>query len=207
MRKIMLSGASALALTMAGGVANAAPPPALFNWSGFYFGGQIGGDWLKIVAPTDPLVIKHSAGIYGVHLGYNVQYGQWVWGLEGDVGRTSNNVQTIFAQDTYGVTLLASLRGRLGLAFDRVLVYATGGIGSISGKSHESTGENGHFQTYRPVVGGGIDYALTNQWIIGLEGLAYIGDKGKINPVPDFDPDVLKNVYVATFRITYRFGP
>ncbi len=53
----------------------------------------------------------------GAHLGFNIQRDKWVYGLEGDIDAV---------EDTYDY--LASVRGRLGLATDSVLLYGTAGV-------------------------------------------------------------------------------
>jgi outer membrane immunogenic protein len=211
MRKSVLGSASAIAMAVAmGGTAwaadmpvKAAPAPAaqLFNWSGWYAGVDVGEDWLKLWSDSQTTLYKSHKGFYGGHLGFNVQSGQWVWGLEGDLGGTSN---TIHASDnTYKVNLLTSLRGRLGIAFDRVLFYGTAGIGFVNGPTHESTGQNGHVHHWRPVVGAGIEYALTNQWLLRGQVLDYAGHK---NIGPGDDPfESLKSVWVATIGLSYKF--
>ena len=78
--------------------------------------------------------------IGGAHVGYNFQINQWVLGLEGDVDGSSlsktvaiapfsnyyRNFVPTSVHSSLGVQ--GSIRGRLGYAFDRILVYATGGI-------------------------------------------------------------------------------
>ena len=62
-----------------------APPPAVYNWQGFYIGGNLGYQWGKV---------SNSAGnpaglLGGVQGGYNWQNGQWVFGVETDLQLTA----------------------------------------------------------------------------------------------------------------------
>ncbi|MBC8050976.1 MAG: hypothetical protein H7X92_12655 [Chitinophagales bacterium] len=66
----------------------------------------------------------NSAFLAGIHIGFNWQDGSRVFGVEGDAA---------FAEDGFQ-DYLASLRFRLGYAFDRVMVYGTAGI-AFSGSS------------------------------------------------------------------------
>ena len=78
-----------------------------------------------------------SGVIGGAHVGYNYQINQFVLGLEGDVDGSSLSKTANFApfsnyyQDYIPISIHSnlgvqgSIRGRLGYAFDRVLVYAT----------------------------------------------------------------------------------
>ncbi len=77
----------------------------------------------------------------GAHAGYNFQVNQWVFGLEGAIDGTSlrNSVTTnlsalsAFQGSTVSATansgIQGSIRGRAGIAWDRALIYATGGVG------------------------------------------------------------------------------
>ncbi len=151
--------------------------------------------------------------IGGGQIGYNFQSGNIVYGLEGDV-QVMRNRDTLSGQlleftpgvlptgsytrntfATYSIERQwqATFRGRVGYAWDRLLVYATGGLAVTSLK----TGGNYTFQTligpalapfpgappqnfsaagvgssqdYIGVTfGGGFEYALTNNWSLGAE--------------------------------------
>jgi outer membrane immunogenic protein len=187
------------------------PPPPIFTWTGFYIGGQVGYAWgtggnrLTAFDPRTGTLVDRSFGgrpsgvIGGGHVGYNYQFPGWNWfsssgiviGLEGTVDGTSLSKTTVvtFPGNFGGGTLTAhssagiqgSIRGRLGVAFDRALIYATGGVAfagvdsdlSLSGvdaagvpffvsrsRSNSRTGWT---------VGGGIEYAFTNNWSIRAE--------------------------------------
>jgi outer membrane immunogenic protein len=141
-----------------------------------------------------------SGVIGGGHLGFDYQIPTWNWfsssgvviGLEGSVDGSSLSKTTVV--DLPGAfggsgTLTAnssadiqgSIRGRLGIAWDRVLVYATGGVafGGINTNFElngvDAAGVSFFGQTSRSnsrtgwTVGGGIEYALTPNWSIGAE--------------------------------------
>src|ERR1700724_3277925 len=126
------------------------PPPPIFTWTGIYIGGQVGYAWgtgANNFTGFDPVTgtfIDTSVGgtpngvIGGGHVGYNLQINQWVLGLEGTVDGTSlsNTSVVAFPVAFGGSTLTAhttagiqgSIRGRLGVAWDRALIYASGGV-------------------------------------------------------------------------------
>jgi outer membrane immunogenic protein len=202
-RKLLLASAGAIALT--GSAAMAAdlylPPPPVFTWTGAYLGGQIGYAW----GTDNENVFANNATrffngtfdsdvqgvIGGAHVGYNLQINQWVLGLEGSVDGTSitrtatpafsGNIPTVtsISEDTSS-DIQGSIRGRLGVAFDRVLLYATGGV-ALGG--FNATFANGSKLAFLPVgstsvfsstrvgwtVGGGIEYAITNNWSVRAE--------------------------------------
>ncbi len=135
--------------------------------------------------------------IGGVHLGYNLQINQWLLGLEGDVDGTSVsktvNAGTVYTPEiltaapapavvliapTYGATihssipLEGSIRLRAGYAWDRALLYATGGAAFAGVKTTYSDfyGFDSISKTRAGwTVGGGVDYAITDNWSVRAE--------------------------------------
>jgi opacity protein-like surface antigen len=63
----------------------AAPPP--YNWSGLYLGANVGGAWSNRTLTIADTVWDYpfsSAFIGGLQLGYNLQAGYFLVGVEGD---------------------------------------------------------------------------------------------------------------------------
>ena len=72
----------------------APPPAAVYNWTGFYAGLHVGGDYVSV---TTSAVGANSSGssqanqfLGGVLGGYNWQTGPWVFGVEGDWSSIAN---------------------------------------------------------------------------------------------------------------------
>ena len=126
----------------------AAPP--VYNWSGFYIGANAGGSWFSQSNSTftDSVTGATSTGqsfndsgfAAGGQIGANFQSGQFVFGIEGDADYLSNKASVTVAKDfsglatssnthTYTLDFLSTVRGRLGFAWDRALIYGTGGSG------------------------------------------------------------------------------
>lgn len=164
-------------------VANDAP---LFSWTGFNVGVQGGYAWnnqdLSIAgAPFGSLSADFDGALAGGFIGYNYQLSNnWVIGIEGDF-------EANWADDTlalggpafeYGLDWQGSVRGRVGYAFDRALVYGTAGwaIGrgyaEVPGFGTEKENFNGY------TVGVGMDYAFTDM-VFGRVEYRYtdFGDK------------------------------
>lgn len=142
---------------MAGGLASPVLEPAIapviistpeMDWTGFYAGVQYG----RFETDVDGAGVSGSASenAGGLHFGYQQDMGQYVAGAE-------------LTYDTNDFDLLR-LRGKLGYDGGRVMPYLTAGFakadGTISGVDFS---ENGY--TY----GVGIDFALTQNVIMGLE--------------------------------------
>jgi outer membrane immunogenic protein len=121
----------------------------VFTWTGIYLGGQIGYAWTESNSYIEsvghsvlgdafydfyyPQSNAHGL-IGGGHLGYNLQINGWVLGLEGDLDGSSLRETTNFSpysnyyQDHIPTTVQSdlgvqsSIRGRVGVAFDHVLL-------------------------------------------------------------------------------------
>jgi outer membrane immunogenic protein len=140
--------------------------------------------------------VSGSAALFGLDAGYNYQMGAVVFGIEADISAAALN-DTVFqtatsigstnytvggGSCTHGfqsrLSSLGTVRGRIGYAFDRTLFYATGGFayGRAGNSLTDNSGEAVHWYNSSGtktgwVAGGGIDYAVTNNWIVRCEVL------------------------------------
>ncbi|WCS28908.1 porin family protein (plasmid) [Methylobacterium sp. NMS14P] len=120
----------------------------------------------------------------GAQIGYNYQFTPGsgvVVGFEADAqyldfGRNRNNAfitgggvrPGFYVTDPRGLSSLdyfGTVRGRLGYAFDRTLVYATGGFAYGSGSADRSFGGYAGNDSFRTgyAVGGGVEFALPTE--------------------------------------------
>ena len=143
---------SAFLTLVAPGVADAADlplkaPPAeqTHNWTGCYLGVEAGGGWERTqpVAVAGPAaIVGHSVtnpfsvtgALYGGTVGCNYQISNFVVGVENDMswstvagGGPDIPPFTSGTGTTIRENWIDTLRGRAGIAFDRFLLYATGG--------------------------------------------------------------------------------
>jgi len=156
MKRILLA---TVALTAFAATASAADLPARmvtkapayvagYNWTGFYAGVNLGYGWATAsstatfgaVTATESERLKGVVG--GGQVGYNWQTGNVVFGLEADIQATGQKNTATVGGVTFTDKLpwFATLRGRLGLAFDRSLIYVTGGGGLANVKSEATVG-------------------------------------------------------------------
>ena len=195
-----------VALAAVAGAAQAAdlpsrkgPPPAavyaapMFNWTGFYIGLNAGAairnnQWGSSYYAGYPYygtpANNNGVGFTGGgQIGYNWQMGAAVFGLEADLNylsaqNASNAAYWLGATNSTG-GLLGTVRGRLGLAMDRWLIYATGGLayGNAYYQSWYPYGVAGYYGTTSSgmkigySVGAGVEYAIANNWSIKAEYL------------------------------------
>jgi outer membrane immunogenic protein len=152
-------------------------PPPLFTWTGLYLGGQIGYAWGTDTVTVSPFGFgtnfTPNGVVGGAHVGYNLQFNQFVAGLEGDVEGTGISRNFSPGGVTYNthIPVQGSIRARVGIAFDQVLLYATGGAAfagfetTVTGFGSDRTSETRAGWT----VGGGLEYAVTPNWSIRAE--------------------------------------
>jgi outer membrane immunogenic protein len=187
-RRLLLS--TAAAVTVAGSATAAdlpygsgtyTPPAPIFTWTGFYLGGQIGYGWASNNLSGGGPVFAFSGINYvpsgvvgGAHVGYNLQLNQIVLGVEGDVDGTGVNKSYNWGLVTFGsqIPVEGSIRGRLGFALDRALIYVTGGA-AFAGVTNTYQSPFGYNSIGRSIagwtIGGGLEYALFNNWSIRAE--------------------------------------
>jgi outer membrane immunogenic protein len=83
-----------------------------------------------------------------------------------------------------------SIRGRLGIAWDRALLYATGGA-AFGGFNSFFSSPNGTdtFSSTRVgwTVGGGLEYAVTNNWSVYAEYRYSDFGSSNVAPGPSFN--------------------
>jgi outer membrane immunogenic protein len=173
-----------------------------FDWSGVYVGSHVGygwGDASYLSASDDDFDNDDFDGsaafspdldgvLAGVHAGYNWQVNNFVLGIEGDAswsgmdGSTSVTLQSggYFLDADTDVEWLASLRGRVGIAWDRLLFYGTGGVAfartetnvvsDFSGSVISDSDSTSHVGW---ALGAGVEAMVTSNISVRLEYLHY----------------------------------
>jgi outer membrane immunogenic protein len=209
MQKLLCAGMAALAAMLGPAVAAdlsvapiyKVPPAPTATWSGSYIGLSGGGAWGRAdiqngttgAAATPNFDL--SGGLIGITSGTQIQNGQWVLGYEGDTSITSKRGNAIdFPPALAGASSdvkerwLSTYRGRIGVAHDNWLFYATGGAAlatvqqSISAPIGQISETHWHWGW---VVGAGVEWKVSGDWSAKVEYL-YVGlqDKSYFNPAP-----------------------
>ena len=186
---------------------------APFSWTGFYVGinGGYGwgkSSWTSAGVTTGDFDVKGA--LAGGTIGYNLQTGVWVWGLEGDIDASWIKGTTTVNCGVPGCETrnrwLATARGRIGYAWDRFLPYITGGaaFGDI-----KMTPGGGASETKTKVgwtLGAGLEYAFMGAWSAKLEYL-YV-DLGKATcgaATCGLDTEVKFKTNIVRAGVNYRF--
>lgn len=156
------------------------PVSALPVWQGLYIGANVGYGWSRVKDPSDPFTVKGNGIVGGVHGGYNHQVRMLVLGIEGDFNwsdvRGRATVPGFDATiDTHHRTF-SSVRGRLGIAFDRAMIYGTAGYGWTDVRVGANDGVTSASQSKTTdglVWGGGIEYKLNPNLSLRAEALRF----------------------------------
>jgi outer membrane immunogenic protein len=136
-----------------------------------------------------------SGFIGGGEAGYNWQIGPAVYGLEIDLQnfRGASTSATVFSDGSFRIAAgtpvsltsstdanwLSTIRGRVGYAFDRLLIYGTGGFAltrlrTTFTESDPTPGQGSWTQSSNKagwVAGGGVEWMLTKNWSVKAEYL------------------------------------
>jgi outer membrane immunogenic protein len=211
MKKILLSSVALLGLATGAMAADLpsrrAPAPIIaavpvFTWTGFYVGVNAGYGWNandSITVGGVRFDLDDEGGfVGGAQAGYNYQIGSFVVGLEGDIQYADFGGDDRFDFDGDGLLdddfnnsdWFGTVRARAGVAFDRALIYATGGFAFAD----DATGWT---------VGGGLEYAFTNNLSAKIEGL-YVNLDQDDNGIFAIDDDAEFGVVRA--GLNFRFG-
>jgi outer membrane immunogenic protein len=229
---IALAGGPALGADMAvkGPVYQPSMMPAAFSWTGFYFGGHVGGSWANVDwthTNTGGIVEtfgQEGSGIaYGGHAGAMYQFSNIVVGIEGtytrhNLSQTNSALLSADRSNAFDLKNVVTVVGRLGTAWDRWLVYAQGGwaagetdfrrfVTSTNSTTASSSGwDNGW------TVGVGGAYAITSNIIFGAEyNFVRLDIDNRTQTLAagfvgtDTVTDATANVHQATARLSFKF--
>jgi opacity protein-like surface antigen/outer membrane receptor protein involved in Fe transport len=166
-----------------------APVAGRYNWSGFYLGlnagGALGINTVTASGGAGSASVKEPGFLGGAQVGANYQTGPVVWGFEADYDASTQNKSLpagVLTGGTSQTPWFATLRGRVGMAFDRTLVYGTAGgaAGELRSISAIPAGTTNTTVTYGTwTAGAGVEYGITDNLSARVEYL-YV-DKGNIS--------------------------
>lgn len=151
-----------------------------FTWTGLYLGVNAGVGWAnsRDVFVTTPsgavttLSASSDAGfVGGGQVGYNFQTGAFVFGVETDIQYADLGGKLNWGSYTWwdngnSSQYFGTVRARAGYAIDRTLIFLTGGFaygGLNSGGAFGGSNNTGW------TLGGGVEYAFTNNWTAKIQ--------------------------------------
>jgi outer membrane immunogenic protein len=139
-------------------------PLNAYSWAGPYIGGNLGYNWGSVDnSPTKP-----SGVLGGVQAGYNWQNGPLVFGVEGDF--QANGAEDTFAPWKFSTPWFGTVRGRVGYAFNNILIYGTGGL-AFGALRAETFGLSESHTNAGWTAGVGAEVGLAQNWTGKIEYL------------------------------------
>jgi outer membrane immunogenic protein len=198
-------------------------PVYAYNWSGFYGGIQGGGLW-GTENVTFPVANTHthpnfSGGVYGAQFGAQQQFSNNIV-LGGELSVTGSSADGSAPCPNPAFSCKAKAKSeiqvvtRLGYAWGNFLPYVKGGASNTSLTSTTKPPFAGFDDRNTHdgwVVGGGLEYALTHNIILGVDYSHIMADSVTYGPIPVVVPGVTRNIDadidIVTARISYKFTP
>jgi outer membrane immunogenic protein len=192
--------------------APAVPYVAPYSWTGFYAGVNVGGGWGRVT--DDAGASSNLNGVIGGgQIGYNWQMNNLVLGVETDFQgsgqRASSNgfILGVPVSVTGHIRYFGTVRGRIGYAWDRWMVYATGGwaytnvgldVNTPFGSASSNTTKSG------ATVGGGVEWAFAGPWSAKLEYLYIDTGTQSVTLLGITDNARIRN-HIGRVGLNYRF--
>ena len=212
------------------------PPPApIYNWTGFYVGGHVGGawsttDWTFFNGPPngnfEPFSQDASSWIAGGQIGYRYQFTpNWVGGVEAswsgtDLRDTSLSVLNADRSRQSKITDLLLVTGSVGYAANNWLTYVKGGYANanvdfntfVTSTGETTTASDGRVGGW--TVGGGFEYGFNPYISAGIEydfSRINIGDRDQIvTPgfnVPENVTSAHADIQTVMARLNFKLFP
>lgn len=174
-----------------------APVAPASDWTGFYIGGQLGFGNLTVDGEPS-LDDDYDGALYGIHAGYQRDFGRFVLGAEVDWDMTEISVGPPGAASAIDVDSVARAKLRFGYDAGRVLPYVTGGYARAMLSSDDAATDALLDDSYDGFFfGAGADFAVTDRFAVGAEVLRHdFGD----TPLDGIDVDVTTISLRASFR-------
>jgi outer membrane immunogenic protein len=192
-------------------------PEVVYNWTGFYIGGHVGGAF----GGDNSLLGNSGRFLGGVQGGFDYQFaGNWVLGAEAQYSwlANNNNNGVLFPGGTLVTSnndQLGSVTGRLGYAWGPALLYGKGGFAwrdntnlaaTVAGAPAAFTTSGNRREGY--TVGAGLEYMFTPNWSAKVEYQYYNFGNTTFNTGP---ADIVgtrfrDDEHTVKAGLNYRFG-
>jgi outer membrane immunogenic protein len=170
----------------------------IYNWTGFYIGGHVGGAFggdNNILAPGFGSG-NNGKFMGGVQAGYDTQFApNWVAGLEA-------NYSFLDTGSSFANRGLGSVTGRLGYTWGPAMLYAKGGYAWADSRFSNGFAGDGGRDGY--TVGGGLEYMFTQNWSGKIEYQYY--DFGNVNLIAGGVGSFRNDEHTIKAGLNYRFN-
>lgn len=239
MKKVLLGAIGAIALSLsapasAADLAVKAPAPmipAIYDWSGFYIGLNGGGGsahkcWDNYtfagVFVGGEGCHNATGGTVGGQLGYRMQSGSWVFGVEGqgnwaDFSGSTTSVLFPAQLNRSSIDAFGLVTGQVGYAWNNVLFYVKGG-GAVVGNKYDIFTQPGGVliasareTRWGGTVGAGLEFGFAPNWSVGVEynhiftGNSTLSFNNAAGVAVQSDR-ISQDVDLGLVRVNYRWG-
>jgi outer membrane immunogenic protein len=197
------------------------------TWQGFHVGGHLGGAWSN-VDPVSNVIFLNGGGtiavsgfsnsgiVGGFQFGYDIQWGNFLYGIEADFGGMDNTASARFyapgrvlyvnsAGGFYG-----DITGRGGFILGNTLIYAKGGFAFFTGDIQVSdpvdliNQNSGTFTGW--TIGAGVEYQISPRWTVKAEYLYYDFDNSNFSCCSGYNSNRLDNsLTMNTVKIGFNY--
>jgi outer membrane immunogenic protein len=204
-----------------------AAPVQVYNWTGFYIGGHVGGAWRDNNNTFGGLTGGNDDGRFlaGGQIGadYQAVGSNWVFGIEGQyswINRDNNNgvifpagpaAGFVYFNDTRAI---ASVTGRIGYAWGPALLYAKGGYAYadrrndlvFAGAPFVGAFDRGSRDGW--TVGAGLEYMFAPSWSLKGEYMYYNFDRYRFTTPVVLAPfgEWRNDVHTVKVGVNYHFN-
>jgi outer membrane immunogenic protein len=194
----------------------------IYNWTGFYIGGHVGGAFRG----NDGFAGTNNGSddgrfLGGVQVGADYQFApNWVLGIEGQyswLGSNNNNVAFtgvgagyVYSNNQRG---LGSVTGRIGYTWGPALLYVKGGYAysdhsqnvTLNGGPAAFGVNGGDHDGY--TVGAGLEYMFAQNWSAKIEYQYYDFGRTRFNVAPlDVFGSIRNDEHTVKAGLNYRFN-
>jgi len=203
-------------------------PPPVFNWTGFYIGGNLGVAWTHAdVTDTFGNSFSNSQQAVftgGGQVGANYQWNWLVLGVEADFDWLANNHNSTNALSTpigalqlsFNDRWITTVTGRVGYAWNNWLIYGKGGWGwaGVNNPTLTNVNTGGSISISNsnsndgPVGGVGVEWAFAPNWTAKLEyDRLFLNDSNFTGPVFGENINISnRDVQTVTVGVNYLFN-
>ena len=227
MKRLVLAGAMIAGLAGPGFAADYSgglPNDYFAPWTGVNVGVFAGGGWADVdwseSLTGEAFSFGPSGFIGGAEIGYDRQFGNFVFGVEASIAGAgiSETVNSAIPGITFASSIdgLVAAKARIGYAAGRWLIYADGGYAggwvNVSGNNPgfpDRFSDDGFDSGW--TVGGGVEYMITANTIFGIDysfvDLGSTSRSGTTNAGLAYTISGLETqVHTVVARLKYKFG-
>ena len=200
----------------------ASAPAAIFSWTGLYIGGHAGGglgrsSWSDPFSGANNIFASGAGFVGGAQAGANLQFNRLVLGVEGDfsyAGLRGNGRDSLGDSISTNTNWTSTVTGRVGAAFERLLVYGKGGVAFARDQNTftDLAGNSASNAVMRTgwTAGAGLEYGINKNWSakieydylnFGLQSLNFTTPT-----MPSYSTNAGLNVQEIKAGVNFRFG-